>query len=276
MTISELLTFMRGESTPGAGVGRWIRAAQAAMVGIVVTDRFEIFFDTLRTSRKAANLRENPAVALVIGSTGADAERTLQYEGIADVPGENELEGLLELYFDRFPDGRDGASADVMYIRVRPSWIRYSNFAVDPPGSSSSRPPNCWHDDSRYVADQTASSLPLGSAKWNRRPPGNVNGSRTIRPPADCTDERLASRSSEYSTTSGPPSRSSLVSHEARPTRARGPGCLRSRGRIREDPAEGRGVETLGLGEIPDREFDVVDRVVSVHARVGHPGRRLP
>ena len=134
MTRTELLTFMRREkyaveaSVAGSG------GAQAAVVGIVVTDRFEIFFDTLSTSRKAANLRDNPAIALVIGSTDAGAERTLQYEGIADVPGASELESLLELYFERFPDGRERQrSADVTYVRVRPSWIRYSNFAVGPP-----------------------------------------------------------------------------------------------------------------------------------------------
>ena len=42
-------------------------AAQAALVGFAVTDRFEIIFDTLETTRKARNLRRNPHVALVIG-----------------------------------------------------------------------------------------------------------------------------------------------------------------------------------------------------------------
>lgn len=34
---------------------------------------------------------------------------------------------------------------------------------------------------------QTANSLPLGSAKWKRRPPGNPKISRTIFPPAAVT-----------------------------------------------------------------------------------------
>lgn len=54
-------------------------AAQAAIVGFAVTDRFEIVFDTLATTRKARNLRQNPRVALVIGGWTPGDERTVQY-----------------------------------------------------------------------------------------------------------------------------------------------------------------------------------------------------
>lgn len=108
-------------------------APQAALVGVVVSDRFEVFFDTLATSRKAANLRRCPAVALVIGPTTADSVRTVQCEGIADEPTDSELERLLALYFDRFPDGRTRRSqAEIAYVRVRPTWIRYSDFSAEP------------------------------------------------------------------------------------------------------------------------------------------------
>ena len=43
---------------------------------------------------------------------------------------------------------------------------------------------------------QTASSLPAGSVKWNRRPPGNSNGSSSIVAPAARTASSVASRSS--------------------------------------------------------------------------------
>ena len=48
-----------------------------------------------------------------------------------------------------------------------------------------------------YSSVHTASSLPLGSKKWNRRPPGKPNGSLESVPPASRTAARLASRSSE-------------------------------------------------------------------------------
>ena len=40
---------------------------------------------------------------------------------------------------------------------------------------------------SPYRSVHTASSLPLGSVKWNRRPPGKENGGFTIFPPASLT-----------------------------------------------------------------------------------------
>jgi len=45
----------------------------------------------------------------------------------------------------------------------------------------------------RQPSDQTASSLPLGSAKWNRRPPGKLKISLTIVPPLPRTVSRVCS-----------------------------------------------------------------------------------
>jgi general stress protein 26 len=109
-------------------------AAQAAVVGIAVSDDFEIVFDTLNDSRKATNLRDNPSVAFVIGSTGDGAERTVQYEGIADTPSGAELRRLQEIYFSVFPDGRDRLHwKGLIHVRVKPLWIRYSNYGSQPP-----------------------------------------------------------------------------------------------------------------------------------------------
>ena len=136
MAISQeqLLVFMRQEPYAVQASVSVAGAPQAALVGVIVTDRFEIFFDTLGTSRKAANLRHDPAVALVMGPTDAASVRTVQYEGVADAPIGDDLERLLELYFARFPDGRIRRSLpDITYVRVKPTWIRYSDFSVEPP-----------------------------------------------------------------------------------------------------------------------------------------------
>lgn len=107
---------------------------QAAVVGVVVTDDFEVFFDTLATTRKMRNLRENPKIAFVIGGTIEGDERTVQYEGIADEPQGSELARLKTIYFDRFPDGCGRQTwPGLVYVRARPSWIRYSDFNVVPP-----------------------------------------------------------------------------------------------------------------------------------------------
>ena len=131
---NELLAFMRQEMYAVQASVSVAGAAQAALVGVVVSERFEVFFDTLNTSRKAANLRNNPRMAFVIGPTAAKSERTVQFEGLADEPAGADLERLLELYFAKFPDGRERRSRPgLTYVRVTPTWIRYSNFAADPP-----------------------------------------------------------------------------------------------------------------------------------------------
>ncbi len=133
MSRSQLLSFMQQELYAVQASVSANGAPQAALVGVVVSDQFEVFFDTLGTSRKAANLRHFPAIALVIGPTHADSSRTVQCEGIADEPTGSELERLLELYFARFPDGRARRRRpDITYVRVRPTWIRYSDFSTEP------------------------------------------------------------------------------------------------------------------------------------------------
>ena len=134
MTPAALLEFMRRSLYAVEATVSPTREPQGAVVGIIVTDAFEVFFDTLRTSRKAQNLRRDPAIALVIGGTANNDERTVQYEGLADEPAGAELERLQQLYFERFPDGRDRQRMpDVTYFRVKPLWIRYSSFAAGAP-----------------------------------------------------------------------------------------------------------------------------------------------
>jgi hypothetical protein len=70
----------------------------------------------------------------VIGGTRDGDERTVQYEGTADEPSGAELERLLALYYERFPDGPARRSwPGLIYVRVKPIWIRYSNFNAQPP-----------------------------------------------------------------------------------------------------------------------------------------------
>jgi pyridoxamine 5'-phosphate oxidase-like protein len=96
------------------------------VVGYGVSDDLEIVFDTLGTTRKMANLRRDPRVALVVGW---DEEQTVQIEGIADEPNGAELERLKLVYFAVYPDGPTRETwKDITYVRVRPTWARYSNF----------------------------------------------------------------------------------------------------------------------------------------------------
>jgi hypothetical protein len=99
---------------------------QSAVVGIAVTDRLEIVFDTLSSTRKCENLRRLPKISVV---AGWDQEITVQYEGVADEPSGTELERVKTCYFRAYPDGVDRQRWEgITYFRVRPTWIRYSDF----------------------------------------------------------------------------------------------------------------------------------------------------
>jgi hypothetical protein len=129
-----LLKFMRLHRLAVQASVSALDAAQAAIVGFAVTDLFEIVFDTLDTTRKVQNLRRNPRVALVIGGWAPGDERTVQYEGVADEPSGSELERLKEAYYTVYPDGPSRLGwPGLIYVRVRPTWVRYSDYNRDPP-----------------------------------------------------------------------------------------------------------------------------------------------
>lgn len=132
--LTELLEFMRTQRFAVEASCAADGAAQAALVGVAVTDAFEIVFDTLDTTRKARNLRASPRAAFVLGGWIAGDERTVQFEGIADEPTGAELERVKHVYFAVWTDGPSRASwPGLTYFRVRPTWIRFTNFNCTPP-----------------------------------------------------------------------------------------------------------------------------------------------
>lgn len=134
MTVTELLSFLRRHKLAVEASVSEDGAPEAAVVGIVVTDAFEVFFDCTDVSRKVGNLRRNPTIALVIGGTTPGDERTVQLEGVADEPKGEDLARLKQLYFASFADARGRESwPDITYMRARPAWIRYSDYNQIPP-----------------------------------------------------------------------------------------------------------------------------------------------
>jgi hypothetical protein len=126
MTRTELVAFLRRQRLCVQTSVSPSGAPQAAIVGFAVSDDLEIVFDTIGTTNKMQNLRKNPRVALVIGW---DDEQTAQLEGLADEPQGDELARLKAVYFHAWPDGvARQAWKDITYVRVRPTWVRYSDF----------------------------------------------------------------------------------------------------------------------------------------------------
>lgn len=131
MTREELLSFLRRyrlavQATVAPG-----GAPQAAVVGFAVSDALELVFDTTTVTRKFANLSADPRIALVVGW---DHDATAQIEGVADFPEGAELARIREVYFAAYPDGRDRLKwPDITHVRVRPTWVRFSDYTKDPP-----------------------------------------------------------------------------------------------------------------------------------------------
>jgi hypothetical protein len=137
MNREALLTFLRSHRWAIEATSSLAGEPQAAIIGVAVTDGLELVFDTLASSRKAANLRANPRIALVIGGWNDADPRTVQYQGIADFPAGSELAGLKQVYFATFTDGPTRQSwPGITYVRVKPRWARCSDFTVEPPAIS--------------------------------------------------------------------------------------------------------------------------------------------
>jgi pyridoxine/pyridoxamine 5'-phosphate oxidase len=103
---------------------------QSALVGIAVTTKLEIVFDTVKSSRKYANLIARPVCSLVVGWAG---EQTVQLEGVAVEPVRDELRRYLEVYFAVWPECEEHLRwPGIACFVVRPRWIRYSDFDQRP------------------------------------------------------------------------------------------------------------------------------------------------
>ena len=126
MPLDELYDFIRARKLAVISTTSSSGDPQSALVGVAVSPDLNIVFDTLRSSRKYANLKADPRFSLV---TGWDGEITVQYEGIAMEPGGETLNQAKSLYFETWPDGIERQQwPGITWFLVTPQWIRYSDF----------------------------------------------------------------------------------------------------------------------------------------------------
>lgn len=123
---TQLIEFVRHRGLAVVATRDPSGAPEAALVGIAVTDRAELVFDTSSRSRKCVNLTAFPRVAVVIGW---DDEVTVQGEGVADVLTGPERDRCFGVYVDRYPDGRQRADdPDIVLVRVQLDWVRHCDY----------------------------------------------------------------------------------------------------------------------------------------------------
>jgi pyridoxine/pyridoxamine 5'-phosphate oxidase len=130
MKLEEVLDIVRRKRLAVVSTVHESGAPEAALVGFALTERNEVVFDTLGSSRKTVNIARRPAAALVIGW---DNDITVQIEGEARRPRGDDLAYAKAAYFREWPDGRAREDwPDIAYIAVKPRWIRYANYAGAP------------------------------------------------------------------------------------------------------------------------------------------------
>jgi hypothetical protein len=118
MTRAELFAFISGCNLGVLGSVSPEGVPQSALVGIAVTEKLEIVFDTLNTTRKFRNLAGHHRASFVIGWAG---EKTVQFEGDAFLPEGEELERYKKIYFGTWLDGPARQSwPGLVYFVVRP------------------------------------------------------------------------------------------------------------------------------------------------------------
>jgi len=126
MNVEEVFQFMNKERLAVLATVDENGRPEAALMGFAVTPDLEIVFDTVKSSRKYPNLKNNPRVAWVIGCT---TEVTVQYEGVAEELEGEDLAKYKKTYFAAFLDGPARESwPGITYFVVRPKWVRHCDY----------------------------------------------------------------------------------------------------------------------------------------------------
>lgn len=130
MNRQEMIDYVRAQSDGIVATASLDGAPEAAYLAIAATDDGELVFDARVGSRKIANIRANPRVAVVLG--GRD-DMTLQCEGVADLPTGPERERCAAAYASAFPQfERSLSNDDIVVVRITLSWARFGDFRERP------------------------------------------------------------------------------------------------------------------------------------------------
>jgi hypothetical protein len=122
----ELVDYVRSQADSVIATVDEPGAPQAAYLKTTATDQGEFVFDARTASRKIANLRRDPRIAVTVG--GADGT-TLQCQGRVDFPVGPELERCRDAYLAAFPQFEDSLrGGDVVVVRVALDWWCYGDY----------------------------------------------------------------------------------------------------------------------------------------------------
>jgi general stress protein 26 len=107
---------------------------EVSVIGYVfkqIGEDFEIHVATYDSSRKYANLKRNPRVALAIGW---ESGKTVQIEGEAvKISDAEEIKELVWSDLGKMPTVAKYIKPErVVFFKIKPTWLRYSDFSTEP------------------------------------------------------------------------------------------------------------------------------------------------
>ena len=109
-------------------------APESATIMFSETPELHVIFGSYDYRRKNKNIFRNPKVSMVIGFDLKEM-KTIQLEGVAKILSDKErIEEFKDLHYKKNPGSekyrKEGKRE---YVEVTPSWIRYSDFGLNPP-----------------------------------------------------------------------------------------------------------------------------------------------
>ena len=130
----EALAFLIGHETGVLATASMLGESHARLVYYTCDDAFNVYFLTLKNTRKVSDLAANPRAAFVVSE--AEVPRTLQMEGVVDdLTDTATIDPLVSDFIKRLmshtkfgiPLARFDSSA-VRFYRIKPTWLRWGDF----------------------------------------------------------------------------------------------------------------------------------------------------
>lgn len=103
-----------------------------AIMGYAVQEDLTIVLSTHKGNRKYNNLQENSKVALVFGWEFSGLNVQCEGEAVIIEEGE-EYKKTEEFFFTQNPHAAKFKSPDTIFIKIKPTWMRVTNFNKQPP-----------------------------------------------------------------------------------------------------------------------------------------------
>lgn len=129
----EALTFLMNHETGVLATISEANEPHARLVYYTVDDAFNIYFITLKNTRKVADLGAHHQAAFVVSQE--DMPRTVQIEGkVTDVTDTTTLNPIIADFVKRLSEKEYGIplahmdASELRFFKLEPSWVRWGEF----------------------------------------------------------------------------------------------------------------------------------------------------